>query len=184
MGSIWATGSWSVIHTAAPGTSQTSAWHRCMWIRNPRATRALTARVNSVSRFTPRLPKRCAAAARNWRWMPCSLSESMANTRATKRARSYIRATSSSSSASRFSTELLTAALARSDTPLGLAVTDGRTQDLAASGQLRSLVKKPTAYFIEYRDGLKATMLMLDGAIKDFNFAARLKGIPAILSTQ
>src|SRR5205085_3374530 len=83
----------------------------------------------------------------------------------------------------RISKDLLSAALSRSDTPLGLTVTDGRTQDLMA-GQLRVLVTKPTAYFIEYRDGLKATMLMLNGALKDFNFAARLKGIPAILSTQ
>ena len=44
------------------------------------------------------------------------------------------------------------------------------------SGELQKLVKNPAAYMIEYRDGLKATMLMLDGAIKDFNFAARLKG--------
>jgi hypothetical protein len=83
----------------------------------------------------------------------------------------------------RFSKQLLTAALSRSDTPLGLTVTDGRTQDLVASGELEKLAKTPAAYFIEYRDGLKATMLMLDGAIKDFNFAARLKG-GAIHSTQ
>ena len=84
----------------------------------------------------------------------------------------------------RYSKDLLTAALSRSDTPLGLTVTDGRTQDLVASGELKKLVQKPAAYFIEYRDGLKATMLMLDGAIKDFNFAARLKGSPRIWSTQ
>jgi hypothetical protein len=79
--------------------------------------------------------------------------------------------------------ELLTAALSRSDTPLGLTDTDGRTQDLVKSGELQKLVKKPSAYQIEYRDGLKATMLMLDGAVKDFNFAARLKG-GQIRSTQ
>ncbi len=72
--------------------------------------------------------------------------------------------------------DLLVAALSRSDTPLGLTVTDGRTQDLVGSGELQKLVKNPAAYVIEYADGLKATMLMLDGAIKDFNFAARLKG--------
>ena len=72
----------------------------------------------------------------------------------------------------RYSKALLKAALSRSDTPLGLTAADGRTQDLVASGQLRELAKKPAAYFIEYRDGLKATMLMLDGALKDFNFAA------------
>jgi hypothetical protein len=80
--------------------------------------------------------------------------------------------------------DLLTAALSRSDTPLGLTVTDGRTQDLVASGELQKLVAKPAAYFIEYSDGLKATMLMLDGAVQDFNFAARLKGSPPLWSTQ
>jgi hypothetical protein len=84
----------------------------------------------------------------------------------------------------RYSKELLTAALSRSDTPLGLTVTDGRTQDLVATGELPKLVKNPAAYFVEYQDGLKATMLMLDGAVKDFNFAARLKGAAGIQSTQ
>ena len=82
----------------------------------------------------------------------------------------------------RYSKELLAAALSRSDTPLGPTVTDGRTQDLLAS-ELRKLARAPAAYFIEYRDGLKATVLMLDGALKDFNFAARLKGGP-VRSTQ
>ena len=84
----------------------------------------------------------------------------------------------------RYSKALLTSALSRSDTPLGLTVEDGRTQDLVASGQLQILAKRPAAYFIEYRDGLKATMLMLDGAIKDFNFAARLSGVQQLQSTQ
>ena len=51
------------------------------------------------------------------------------------------------------------------------------------SGELPKLVKNPAAYFIEYRDGLKATLLMLDGAVKDFNFAARVKG-SGVQSTQ
>jgi hypothetical protein len=84
----------------------------------------------------------------------------------------------------RFPKDLLTAALSRSDTPLGRTVTDGRTQDLVASGELQKLAQKPAAYFIEYRDGLLATLLMLDGAVKDFNFAARLKGSPQLRSTQ
>ena len=86
--------------------------------------------------------------------------------------------------AGRYSKELLVSALSRSDTPLGLTVLDGRTQDLVGSGQLQVLAKTPAAYFIEYRDGLKATMLMLDGAVKDFNFAGRLKGAAQIQSTQ
>jgi hypothetical protein len=86
--------------------------------------------------------------------------------------------------AGRYSKELFSAALSRSDTPLGLTVTDGRTQNLVASNELPKLVKSPAAYFIEYRDGLKATMLMLDGAIQDFNFAARLRPSGNIWSTQ
>jgi hypothetical protein len=82
-----------------------------------------------------------------------------------------------------WSKELLSSALARSDTPLGLTVQDGRTQDLVGSGVLPSLVKHPAAYLIQYRDGLRATMLMLDGAVQDFNFAARIRGT-GLLSTQ
>ena len=76
-----------------------------------------------------------------------------------------------------WSKELLEAALSRSDTPLGLTVKDGRTQNLAANGQLQKLVEKPVAYLIEYRDGLRATFLNLRGALQDFNFAAKVKDI-------
>ncbi len=82
-----------------------------------------------------------------------------------------------------WSHELLSSALSRSDTPLGLTVKDGRTQDLAAPGVLPSLVRKPSAYLIEYRDGLRATLLMLNGALEDFNFAARVRGL-GIISNQ
>jgi hypothetical protein len=83
----------------------------------------------------------------------------------------------------RYSKELLTAALSRSDSPQGQTIVDGRTQDLVAKGELPKLVKTPAAYFIEYRNGLKATLLMLNGAVKDFTFAARVKGA-GIHSTQ
>jgi hypothetical protein len=84
----------------------------------------------------------------------------------------------------RWSKGLLSSALSRSDTPQGLTLVDGRTQDLTADGVLPKLVEKPVACFIEYRDGTKATLLMLNGAIKDFNFAARLRGRPNLISTQ
>jgi hypothetical protein len=84
----------------------------------------------------------------------------------------------------RYSKELLSSALSRSDTPLGLTVEDGRPQDLCAPGVLQKLVEKPAAYFIEYRDGLKATLLMLNGAVRDFNFAARVQGMKDPVSTQ
>jgi hypothetical protein len=83
----------------------------------------------------------------------------------------------------RWSKQLLTAALSRSDTPQGFTVTDGRTQDLVANHELPKLVKNPAAYFIEHNDGLKTTLLMLNGALNDYNFAARVKG-RGILSTQ
>jgi hypothetical protein len=85
--------------------------------------------------------------------------------------------------AGRYSKELLVSALSRSDSPQGQTIVDGRTQDLVAKGELPKLASKPAAYFIEYRDGLKATLLMLDGAVKDFTFAARLKGA-GVQSTQ
>lgn len=83
-----------------------------------------------------------------------------------------------------WSKELLTAALSRSDTPQGLTLTDGRTQDLVGSGELPRLVAHPAAYCIEHTDGLKTTLLMLNGAVNDFCFAARLKGVPEPQSTQ
>ena len=84
----------------------------------------------------------------------------------------------------RWSGSLLEAALSRSDSPCGLTEIDGRTQDLLGNGELPKLVKNPAAYFIEYNDGLKATLLMLSGGIKDFCFAARIRGEPRPVSTQ
>jgi hypothetical protein len=84
----------------------------------------------------------------------------------------------------RWSRRLLEAALSRSDTPQGLTVADGRTQDLAGSGELEKLVKNPAAYFIEHADGLRTTLLMLNGAVRDFTFAARVQGMRGIASTQ
>ncbi len=84
----------------------------------------------------------------------------------------------------RWSKQLLTAAISRSDSPQGLTIQDGRTQDMVGNGELRKLVKMPAAYFIEHNDGLRTTLLMLNGAIKDFNFAAKVKSMPGIQSTQ
>jgi hypothetical protein len=84
----------------------------------------------------------------------------------------------------RWSKALLSSALSRSDNLLGATLTDGRTQDLTASGILPRLVEKPLACFIEYRDGTRGTLLMLNGAVRDFTFAARLRGASRPLSTQ
>lgn len=84
----------------------------------------------------------------------------------------------------RWSKDLLASALSRSDSPMGFSVTDGRPQDLLASGEIKRITPHPAAYFIEYRDGLKATLLMVDGAVKDYMFAAHLKGARESVSTQ
>jgi hypothetical protein len=49
--------------------------------------------------------------------------------------------------------------------------------------QMRQWVKEPVAYRIEYGDGLRATMLLMNGLVGDFTFAARLKGQAEPLST-
>ncbi len=49
--------------------------------------------------------------------------------------------------------------------------------------QIRAWVKRPIAYRIEYADGLKATMLLMNGLVGDFTFAARLTGKVEPLST-
>lgn len=49
--------------------------------------------------------------------------------------------------------------------------------------QMRTWVKTPVAYRFEYADGLKATMLLLNGLVGDFTFAARIKGQAEPLST-
>jgi len=76
----------------------------------------------------------------------------------------------------RWSKELLSSALSRSDAPLGLTLLDGRLQDMVASGVLPQLVKDPAAYCVEYIDGTRATLLMLTGADRNFTFSARVVG--------
>jgi hypothetical protein len=49
--------------------------------------------------------------------------------------------------------------------------------------QMREWVKEPVCYRFEYADGLKATMLLMNGLVGDFTFAARLKGQAEPLST-
>jgi hypothetical protein len=49
--------------------------------------------------------------------------------------------------------------------------------------QIRKWVKDPVCYRFEYADGAKATMLLLNGLVGDFTFAARLKGQSEPLST-
>lgn len=83
----------------------------------------------------------------------------------------------------RWSNRLLEAALSRSDSIQGATELDSRPQNLASNRELPRLVPKPAAYFIERKDGLRTTLLMLNGAVQDYTFAARLKN-GRIVSTQ
>jgi hypothetical protein len=83
-----------------------------------------------------------------------------------------------------WSEELLIAALSRCDSPKGLPDEDGRPLDMFGSGELRQRVAKPAAYLIEYLDGTRATLLLLNGGIFDYCFAARIDGEPNPLSCQ
>ena len=49
--------------------------------------------------------------------------------------------------------------------------------------QVRELVADPISYRITYKDGLRATMLLMNGLVGDFNFAAKLKGQERVVST-
>jgi hypothetical protein len=53
-----------------------------------------------------------------------------------------------------------------------------------ALDDMRRLVKDPVAYRYEHEDGLKCTVLLMAGLVRDFNFAARLEGRAEPLSTQ
>lgn len=75
---------------------------------------------------------------------------------------------------------LFEACLSRSQT---LAQPESYSHRYPTSEQIRAWVKEPIAYRIEYADGLKATMLLLNGLVEDFNFAARIKGEREPLST-
>jgi hypothetical protein len=76
----------------------------------------------------------------------------------------------------RWSKALLSSAQSRSDALQGLTIVDGRPQNMVACGVLPQLVRDPAAYCIEYNDGTRATLLMLNGADADFTFAARIPG--------
>jgi hypothetical protein len=83
----------------------------------------------------------------------------------------------------RWSLELLEAALSRSNQLQGQTRVDARPQDLLRNGQLKVIEPHPSAYLVEYRDGTRATLLMLSGAVNDYTFAARIQGREELLST-
>jgi len=70
--------------------------------------------------------------------------------------------------------DLMEAALCRSHTLT--PARQGFNNIFPAFDDMRRLVKDPVAYRYEHEDGLKCTMLLMNGLVRDFNFAARLEG--------
>jgi len=78
--------------------------------------------------------------------------------------------------------ELMNAALCRSHT---LTPARAGFNDIFPSlDDMRRLVRDPVAYRYEHADGLKSTMMLMNGLVRDFNFAATLEGTPKPFSTQ
>jgi hypothetical protein len=50
--------------------------------------------------------------------------------------------------------------------------------------EMQQMVPNPVAYHYEHHDGLKSTMILLAGMIRDFNFAAYVDGQRKPFSTQ
>lgn len=81
-----------------------------------------------------------------------------------------------------WSRDLVKAALCRSHTltPARATFNDIYPTD----DEMRELVKDPVAYHYEHLDGVRCTMMLMNGLVEDFNFAARIDGRPGIFSTQ
>jgi hypothetical protein len=81
-----------------------------------------------------------------------------------------------------FPRDLAEAALCRSHTLKPCR--EGFNDIFPGFDDMRRLVADPVAYQYQHADGLKCTMLLLNGLVEDFNFAARLAGSADLFSTQ
>ena len=81
-----------------------------------------------------------------------------------------------------WSRELFEAALSRSHT---LTPSRPGFNDIFPTlDEMTEIVKEPIAYSYEHVDGVRGTMILLNGLVQDFNFAASLKGRNEPFSTQ
>jgi hypothetical protein len=78
--------------------------------------------------------------------------------------------------------ELMNAALCRSHTLTPARA--GFNDIFPTLDEMSKLVRDPVAYRYEHNDGLKCTMMLMSGLVKDFNFAATLEGASKPFSTQ
>jgi hypothetical protein len=77
---------------------------------------------------------------------------------------------------------LMNAALCRSHTLT--PAREGFNDVFPTDDDMRRLVKDPVAYRYEHADGLRCTMLLMGGLVRDFNFAAEIEGMREPFSTQ
>lgn len=77
---------------------------------------------------------------------------------------------------------LMSAALCRSHTLT--PARPGFNDIFPADDDMRRLVKDPVAYRYQHADGVKCTMLLMNGLVRDFNFAAEVEGMREPFSTQ
>ena len=80
-----------------------------------------------------------------------------------------------------WSQALVRAALSRSVT---MKPSSTFTEVFPTIEQLKAIVRNPLAYHYQHRDGLRCTMLLMDGLVRDFTFAADIEGQSKPLSTQ
>jgi hypothetical protein len=81
-----------------------------------------------------------------------------------------------------WSRELMDSALCRSHTLK--PARPGFNDVFPTLDEMQQLVPDPVAYHYEHHDGLKSTMILLAGMIRDFNFAAYVEGQRKPFSTQ
>jgi hypothetical protein len=81
-----------------------------------------------------------------------------------------------------WSKDLFHAALCRSHTLT--PARPGFNDIFPSTDQMKELLKDPVAFSYEHEDGARCSVLLLNGLIRDFNFAARLDNPSKIISTQ
>jgi hypothetical protein len=81
-----------------------------------------------------------------------------------------------------FPLDLVDAALCRSHTLTPSR--EGFNDDFPSLADRKRLIRDPVAYQYEHDDGLKSTMLLMNGLVQDFNFAAHIDGHSKPFSTQ
>ena len=81
-----------------------------------------------------------------------------------------------------WSRELFESALCRSHTLTPSR--QGFNNPFPTIDEMKEIVKDPIAYQYEHHDGLKSTMILMNGLVQDFNFAAHIGLENEILSTQ